>query len=92
MRWALALALLASPVAAQQPCFPYDEFQQGAAEQGVTLAFGGVTGDRQGMVQIYTNADGRWILVRVALNGVTCLLTGGTEFRMFDPIPQGEDS
>ena len=83
-----ALAIMATPAAAQQSCFTYDQFQSGVMEQGLSLTFSGMTGDQTPLLQIYTRQDGAWIFVSVALNGVACLISGGQTHDIFAlPLP-----
>lgn len=92
MRHIIAALFIATPAAAQQTCFPYDAFQEGAASQGLALSFSGMTGDQSGLLQIYTHPDGRWVVAQVTLDGVACLLSGGEQSRVFAAEPRGEDS
>ena len=92
MRYIIAALFIATPATAQQTCFPYDAFQEGIASKDMALSFSGMTGDQLGLLQIYTHADGRWVVAQVTLNGVACLLSGGEQSRVFVTEPEGEDS
>lgn len=85
----MALSILAAPVSAQTTCVPNDEAQKRNEAMGLYKGWAALTRDNSAMLEVWTRADGFWVLLAVRPDGSTCLLTQGDMNTFIDPKPEG---
>lgn len=84
---ALALCLLASPVAAQENCAPHKQVVAQLADQyGETLQSAGMAAGE--LVEVYASeASGTWTILSTDAAGKSCMIAAGD---MWHDAPKGE--
>ena len=79
MRYLVALFVLFLPVSAMaQNCAPSSDILPGLKEHFTPLG-AGLTADKKGLVQVYTNSDGEFIIVVNTKEQMTCPIIWGDE-------------